>query len=179
MFPDPLLLRDCGFDPFCPSVEGLTEQPPDAGRTQERWRDRAVAEAQRPRPGASPPQKEFTPLCSSSASGNMEKHNTRLAPGFIHPQRPCSSTSECGCSPGPTGALPLGDPLSLYQVSSQQGNCLSPCGLKTPGLHSAPGDSPFPPEHRQVWSCRAAAFELPLFMVLVEFKPSPFSFLPF
>ncbi|VFV47805.1 Hypothetical predicted protein, partial [Lynx pardinus] len=67
----------------------------------------------------------------------------------LHPQGPCSSTSECACSPRSTGALPSGDPHNLDQESSQQGNRLSPCGPKTPGLHSAPGDSPFPPEHRQ------------------------------
>ena len=29
VFPGPLLLKDCGFDPFRPSVEGLTEQWPN------------------------------------------------------------------------------------------------------------------------------------------------------
>ena len=48
-----------------------------------------------------------------------------------------------------------------------------------PRPHSVPEDSPFPPEHRQVSSCRLAAFVLPLFTVLMELKPSPFSFLPF
>ena len=33
VFPDPSLLRDCGFDPFCPLQEGLTEQWPGAGLT--------------------------------------------------------------------------------------------------------------------------------------------------
>ena len=36
VFPDPLLLWDCGFDPFFPAAEGLTEQWPGAGCTQER-----------------------------------------------------------------------------------------------------------------------------------------------
>ena len=48
-----------------------------------------------------------------------------------------------------------------------------------PGPHSVPGDSPFLPEHRQVWSCGVADLALPLFTVLMEFKPSPFSFFPF
>ena len=48
-----------------------------------------------------------------------------------------------------------------------------------PRPDSAPGDSPFPPEHRQVGSCGVAAFALPLFTVLTEFKHSPFSFLRF
>ena len=46
---------------------------------------------------------------------------------------------------------------------------------RPPGLHSAPGDSSFAPEHRQVSSCGVAAFALPLFTVLMKFKPSPFS----
>ena len=47
-----------------------------------------------------------------------------------------------------------------------------------PGHHSVPGDSPFPPEHRQVSSCGVADFVLPLFTDLIEFKQFPFSFLP-
>ena len=51
----------------------------------------------------------------------------------LQPQRPCSSTSECGCSPRSTGAFVCcGGAHSLYQVSSQQANRLSPCGPKTP-----------------------------------------------
>ena len=34
VFADPLPLRDCGFDPFRPSAEGLTEQWPGASRTR-------------------------------------------------------------------------------------------------------------------------------------------------
>ena len=41
------LLRDCGFDPFRPSVEGLTKQWPNAHHTQESLRDHAAAGAQR------------------------------------------------------------------------------------------------------------------------------------
>ena len=48
VFPDPVFLRDCSLEPFCPSVEGLTKQCLGAGHTQERSRDRAAAEAQRP-----------------------------------------------------------------------------------------------------------------------------------
>ena len=35
VFPGLLLLRDCGFDLLCPSMEGLTVQWLNAGRTQE------------------------------------------------------------------------------------------------------------------------------------------------
>ena len=62
---------------------------------------------------------------------------------------------------------------------SSSGTAFPPVAREPPGPHSAPGDSPFPPEHRQVGRCGVAAFALPLFTVLMEFKPSPFSFLPF
>ena len=62
---------------------------------------------------------------------------------------------------------------------SSSGTAFPPVAREPPGPHSAPGDSPFPPEHRQVSSCEVAAFVLPLFTVLMEFKPSAFSFLPF
>ena len=50
----------------------------------------------------------------------------------------------------------LGWPHRLYLASSQQGNRFSPCGSRHPSstppvfIHSALGDSPFRPEHRQV-----------------------------
>ena len=59
VFPGPLLLKHCGFDPFCPSAEGLTEQWPNNSCTQESLRDPVAAGALRVWPGASPPQKKF------------------------------------------------------------------------------------------------------------------------
>ncbi|XP_040321419.1 uncharacterized protein LOC121023525 [Herpailurus yagouaroundi] len=76
--------------------------------------------------------------CSSSVSGILENHNSHLAPGFT-PQRPCSSTSECGCSPESAGTFARGD-------SSQKGNRL-PCDPRS--SLSAPGDSPLPSELHQ------------------------------
>ena len=78
---DPLL-TDCGFDLLGPSADSLTKQWPGAGHTQECLQDRAAANAQRLWPGASPPQKKFVRQYSSSASGTMENHNTRMVPGF-------------------------------------------------------------------------------------------------
>ena len=72
VFLNPLFLRDCGFDPFCPSVDGLTEQWPGASCTQENSQDCAAADAQRLWPGASLPQKKLVRQCSSSVSGIME-----------------------------------------------------------------------------------------------------------
>ena len=144
VFLNSLLLRDCGFDPFCPPTEGLTKQWLNASCTQERSRDHAAAGAQRLRRGSRLPQKKFTRSCSNSISGNMENHNAHLAPA--------SPPENVLGLPHPLGPLPVRGSHNLYQVSSQWGNRLSPCGLKDPGPHSAPGDSPFPPEHRQVSS---------------------------
>ena len=58
---------------------------------------------------------------------------------------------------------------------SSSGTTFPRVAQEPPGPHSIPGDSPFPPEHHQVSSCGVAAFALPLFTVLMEFKPSPFS----
>ena len=65
------------------------------------------------------------------------------------------------------------------ECPSSSGTAFPHVAQEPPGPHSAPGDSPFPPEHRQVSSCRVADSALLLFTVLMEFKPSPFSFLPF
>ena len=121
-----------------------------------------------------PPQKKFTRQCSSSVSGIMENHNTHLALAFTLND----------LAPAPAMWPPSG--IFWDQVASTVSTkCPSssgttfPCVVREPpGLHSIPGDSPFPLEHRQVSSCGVAAFALPLFTVLMEFKPSPFSFLP-
>ena len=47
VFPGPPLLRDCGFDPVCPSAKGLTKKWPGASCTQEHLRDCAAADTQR------------------------------------------------------------------------------------------------------------------------------------
>ena len=129
-----------------PLREGLTEQWLGAGCTQERLWDCAAADTQRLWPGARLPQKKFTQSCSSSTSEIMANHNTHLAPGFT-PSNLAPAPVNVVDLLGPLGPLPLGKSHSLYQVSSQQGNWPSPCGSKTFGLHSAPGDSPFSPEH--------------------------------
>ena len=124
VFPDPLFLRDCGFDLICPSAGGSHRAMARCRPHRGMFAGRAAVDAQRLRPGASPPRKKFVTQCRSSASGIMENHNTHLAPGFtLNDLVP--ATRECGCSPGSTGALPLGDSHSLYQVSSHQGNRFS------------------------------------------------------
>ena len=103
----------------------------------------------------------------------METHNTRLAPAsplttwFQHPRM-----------------WPPSGVCRDQVASTVSTKCPSSRGAASPRVareptrpHSAPGDSPFPPEHRQVGRWRVAAFALPSFTLLMELKPSPFSFL--
>ena len=133
-----------------PLGEGLTEQWPGAGPTQERLQYYTAANAQRLQLGASLPQKKFTQSCSSSVLGIIGNHNTHLAPGFILNVLVLAPVNVVVVW-GQLGSLPVGWPHSLYQMSSQQGNCLSPYGPRTTWTSfSPPVDSPFPPEHHQV-----------------------------
>ena len=121
-----------------PLGEGLTEQ----------W------------PGASLPQKKFR-SCSSSIPGIMVNHNTHLVPGFTF-NILVPTPANVAVLRGPLGPLPAGRPHNLYQMSSQQGNHFSPCGLRTPQtLLSAPRNSPFPLELQQVSSCGVSDSALP------------------
>ena len=159
--PAPYFRRTAALTRSVPLREGLTEQRPNEQRpnigcTREHPLDPVVAGAPRLRPGARPSQKMFTRQCRSSVSGMMENHNARLAPGFtlngLVPA-PANVASFRGL-PGPGGCH------SLHQLSFQQWNRFSRVAREPPGPHSAPGDSPFPPEHRQVGSCGVAAFAL-------------------
>ncbi|XP_003987348.2 gap junction delta-2 protein [Felis catus] len=77
----------------------------------------------------------------------MENHNTHLAPVFTLND----------LVPAPANVVVLLGPLGPYLWGTTQplpgvlpaGQPPLPCGLKNPGLHSAPGDSPFSPEHCQ------------------------------
>ena len=138
-----------------PLREGLTEQWPGASHTE----DHAAANAQRLQLGASPPQKKFTQSCSSSISGIVVNHNTHLAHVLV------PTPVNVAVLQGLLGPLPVGKPHSLYQMFSQQGNCLSQCGLRTPWTSlPASGDSPLPPEHCQVLSRGISDYALPLFI---------------
>ena len=113
-----------------PLWEGLTEQWLGSGRTQERLRNRAAANAQRLQVSASLPQKKFTRSCSSRVSGIMENHNTHLVPGFLFNVLVTAPVNVVFLW-SPLGLLPVGRPHSLYQMSCQQGNCLSLCGPRS------------------------------------------------
>ena len=71
---------------------------------------------------------------------------------------------------------------SLYQISFQQWNHFSLCGPRTSRTPLCSWGFTFPtraPPGMELWSHSLLTFALPLFTVLMEFKPSPFSFLPF
>ena len=162
-----------------PLREGLTkqwpnEQWPNVGCTQEHLLDPAAAGAPRLWPGASPSQKMFTRQCSSSVSGNMENHNT------WHQASPLTTLPQHQQMWLPSGVCwdEVASTVST-KCPSSSGTAFPRVAREPPGLHSVPGDSPFPPEHCQVWNCGVAAFALPSFIVLMEFKLSPFSFLHF
>ncbi|XP_043441834.1 olfactory receptor 7G3-like [Prionailurus bengalensis] len=115
-----------------------------AGRTQDPSRDCAASDPETAA-GRHPAPEKAPMICSSSVSGIMENRDRRLAPGF--PLTPLFQHQRMWLFSGLLAPLPVWGPHSLYRLSSQQGNRLSPCGPKPPGLHCAPGDSPFPPEH--------------------------------
>ena len=133
-----------------------------ASRHQERSRDRAAADAPRPQPGASPPQKKFTWACSSSVLGILENHNSHLAPGFT-PNGPVPALANVVALQDPLGCLPVGSPPSRGTASRvARGPCSLLLGIR--------------PSHQS--STRYAAAELwtlssPCLQSLMEFKPSP------
>ena len=158
-----------------PLWEGLTEQWPNVVCTQECPLDPAAACTLRLWPGASPPQKMFVRQCSSSVSGIMENHNTHLASGF--------TLNDLVPAPGNVavlrGLLGPGGFNSLYQMSFQQWNHFSQCGPRTSRTPLCSWGFALPTRAPPGMELRSADFALPLFMVLMEAKPSPLSFLPF
>ena len=129
-----------------PLWEGLTEQWPNIGCTQERPLDPVVAGALRLWPGASLPEKMFARHCSSSVSSIMENHNTHLAPGFtLNDLAPALANVATFW-----GLLGPGGFNSLYQMPFQQWNRFSPCGPRTSWTPLCAWGFTFPPEHLQV-----------------------------
>ena len=87
--------------------------------------------------------------CSLSVSGTMENCNTHLAPGF-----PLNNLAPTPANMAAfQGLLGPGGFNSFYQMFFQQWNCFPCVAREPPGPHSVPGNSPFPPEHRQVSRC--------------------------
>ena len=158
-----------------PLQEGLTEQWPNICCTEVRPLEPVVVSALRVRPDSSLSLKMFVRQCSSSISGIME-NPTRI----WHQASPSTTLPQYQQMWPPSGVCwdQVASPVST-KCSSRSGTAFPSVARELPGPHSVPGDSPFPPEHLQVSSCGVAAFVFPLFTVLMEFKPSPFSFLPF
>ena len=154
--PAPYCRRTAALTCSAPLWEGLIEQWLNASCTQECLLDPAVASTPRLRPGASPPQKKFARQCSSSISGIMENHNTHLASG-------CTLNN---LVPAPAnvaafrGLLGPGGFNSLYQMSFQQWNCFSPCGLRTSWTPLFSWGFALPttaPPGIELWSCSLCA----------------------
>ena len=123
------------------------------------------------------PRKSSRDGGSSSVSGIMQNHGTHLAHGFT-PNDLVPAPANVVVLPGPLG--PLWEPHSLYQVSSQQGNHLSPCGPEV--IWTSFCSWGFALATRAPPGIKLQGFRLctpPVYRVLMEVKPSPFSFLPF
>ena len=156
--PAPYFRRTAALTRSAPLQEGLTEQWPNEqwpniGCTQVLPLDPAAVGAPRLRPGASPSQRKFTRQCSSSVSGIMENHNTRLAPGF--------TLNDLVPAPGNMavlqGLLGPGGFNSLYQMSFQQWNHYSPCGPRNSRTPPCSWGFALPtraPPGIELWSCR-------------------------
>ena len=157
-----------------PLWEGLTKQWQNPSCTQERLRDPAAARVPRLRPGSSLPQKKFMRQCSSSISGIMENHNTHLAPGFtLNDLAPAPANVAAF-----QGLLGPGGFNSLYKMSFHQWNRFSPCGPSTSWTPLCSWGFALPTRAPPGIELQSCSLEL-LFTVLMEFKPSHFSFLPF
>ena len=82
----------------------------------------------------------------------MENHNTHLAPGFtLNDLVPASANVALLW-----GLLGPGGLTAATKCPSGSGTTSPHVVSEPPGPHSAPGDSPFPPEHHQVLSYRVA-----------------------
>ena len=120
------------------------------------------------------PEKSSRDSVVGSVSGIMENHTTHLAPGFtLNDLVPAPAIVVFWGLLGPGGFN------SLHQMSFQQWNRFSPCGLGTSRTPLSSWGFALPTRALPVLSCGVADFALPLFTVLMEFKPSPFSFLSF
>ena len=98
-------------------------------------------DAQKLQVGASPPQRKFMQLCSSSVSGIMVNHNTHLASGFslniLVPAPTSVVVLQC-----PLGSLPVGWLHGVYKCHPSRGTAspfvaikpLGPCSLLL-GIH--------------------------------------------
>ena len=145
----------------------------NVGCTQERLLDPSATSAPRLRPGATRPRKSSRDSVAAAPQGlwkittHIWHQASPLLTLFQH-QRMWLFSGVCWDQVAST--------VSTKCPSSSR--TTFPCvAQEPPGPHSAPGDLPFSPEHRQVWSCGVEDTVHPLFTVLMEFKPSPFSFL--
>ena len=147
----------------------VNEQWPNVGCTQEHLLDPATARCQ-----PAPPKKSRDSVASAFQGP------WKIATHIWHQASPSTTLPQHQRMWLPSGVCwdQVASTVST-KCPSSSGTAFPCVAREPPGPHSVPGDSPFPPEHHQVWSCGVAASALSLFTVSMEFKPSPFSFLPF
>ena len=101
----------------------------------------------------------------------MENHNTHLGPGF--------TLKDLVSAPANVavfwGLLGPGGFNSLYQMTFLQWNHFSPCGLRTSRTPLCSWGFALPTRAPPGMELQSCSLSLPLFTVLMEFKPSPFS----
>ena len=162
LFSRPVLLRDCSYDPFYPSTGGSHGA---MGRCQPHPGTFETALLPIPRNcGRLPahPRKSSHDRLAAIFQGLWKItthiwHQDSLIKTLFHHQRLWLFSRICW-------------DLCLWGVFPEE-EPLLPMWPKDPGLHSAPGDSRFSPEHGQVLSCRVSDSVLPcLFPV---FSPTP------
>ena len=118
-------------------------------------------------------------LCDRVAAafqGLWKNHNTHLAQHTLSDLVP--AMANVAVLRGLLIPLPVGWLHTLYQMSFQQRNCFSPHGLRTSQPSLCSWEFTLPTRALpgiELWSFRLCAS--PVYRVLMEFKPSPFSFL--
>ena len=136
----------------------LNEQWPNVGCTQECPLDPAVSGALRLRPGASPPP---PPKLGDSVASAFQGP-WKIATHIWHQASPLTILPQHQRMWLPSGVCwdQVASTVST-KCPSSSGTAFPCVAREPPGPHSVPGDSPFPPEHCQVSSCRVAAFGSP------------------
>ncbi|XP_044904567.1 uncharacterized protein LOC123382742 [Felis catus] len=144
VFPGPLLLKDCGLDPLRPSAGGSHQQWPNVGCTQGRpWTLLLLVPETAPRCQPGPEKLRELVQQQRFRDDGKSQHIWHLGPPpttlFQH-QRMWLFSRVCRDQVASTVTT---------ECPSGSGTAFPRVARGPPGLHSAPGDSPFPPEHHQ------------------------------
>ena len=143
-----------------PLWEGLTKQWLNVGCTQESLRDPAAAGARDCGQVPARPRKSSRDSVATAFQG-LWKITTHI----WHQASPLTTLFQHQRMWPPSGVCrdQVASTVSTKWPSSS-GTTFPRVARGPPGPHSVPGDSPFPPEHRQVWSCAVSDSALLLFI---------------